>query len=197
MTLREIKDSLGGYMSYLPQRPGQIHRDSPSCGAHDHWHQCHEDVCFKAKEHGHVETNDLAALAKQGLVIRTKEGRSVLWSWEGQLVDMGDIEDFPTPTEEDLAQIEASERITELTDSGVEIQWIEELLKSKDGREWTGGVQLRRNGPLRTFRIHLWEGATSSQLVDALTAATSLMSGEEGRLADGRAWGVGLLEQYS
>lgn len=141
--------------------------------------------------------NNLAALERQGKATRVKVGRSVLWSWAGELVDLGDIEDFPTPSAETLAKMEVSERIAALKANEVEVEWSADPLRSKDGREWAGGVRLRRNGPLRTFRIYLWEGATSLQLVAALTDATSLMTAKKGTLPKKGACCVGSLEDHS
>lgn len=112
----------------------------------------------------------LEALAKKGMATREKVGRSVLWSWAGEPVDMSGVEhlDFATPSEADIV-------MEDLAVLGVEVERVADPIKSERGRVYAASIERRKNGPLQYFRIELWEKATAEAALAALRDAVRLV----------------------
>ncbi|MEQ6901825.1 hypothetical protein [Nocardioides sp. YIM 152588] len=93
LLIGEIRDRIGGYMSYLEWTLGTIRPGDPRHARGDVWHQCGEGGCFKSSEHGAVCDGDLRALQKAGDVAKIKDGRRVRWLWiGGEQVGMAEFE---------------------------------------------------------------------------------------------------------
>jgi len=112
----------------------------------------------------------LAILARRGVAAREKVGRSVMWRWVGEPVDMTTIEhlDFKAPSEVDLA-------IEELVEAGVEVTWTDQPIKSVDGGMFAGLIHRRTNGPLVCFDVELWTDAEAEKTLRALHLAQSVV----------------------
>ncbi len=79
-----------------------------------------------------------------------------------------------------------AERIADLTAQGVEVEWVADPIRSVSEKDCVGGIQLRRNGPLRYFRIELWERAPANLVAWALIKAKQMMEHPRGRFEDPR-----------
>ena len=180
MTARELGQSLSGVFGHSCTGDHrtlfgdrEVHHISPGF-----------DVHVSRQRLGTWVFDDLTKLAKRGLATREKVGRSVLWSWVGEPVCMDGMEDFPTPSDDDLAVYDVEDHIGALTEAGVEVARTDEVSMSSKNDEFAGSVKLRRNGPLSHFVVTIWDNATPTKKAAALRQARDMVEDPGERFID-------------
>lgn len=144
---------------------------------HGHWlHQAEDGADRWVITRRHSAAGPLAALARAGLAMRRKEGGAVFWSWAGEQVDMTGIEDWSTPTEEELLTALNSDLMDDLQARGAEIWWVSEPSRNKREQLFPGAIRGDVNGPLRVIRVSLYEQAPQQALRRALEEAAGMVA---------------------
>lgn len=143
--------------------------DGSRHGSNDFWSHYDDGVDVRV-DLAPPEAADLAVLARDGLAAREKvegQGRgAVYWSWIGEPVDMSSVAhlDFEARSGIDMM-------IEDLTALGAELERIADPIKSEVGLLYAASIEWRQNGPVRYFRVELWEGAPADSAASAIREA--------------------------